>query len=305
MLSSLLGTPHWPQRQGRHPVRRGRQRASVPRRAHACCSCSRPACSTRRRRCVLGAFSDWRKSPLDRGYTLKTRDRARCARRRKTPILTGLPFGHVPTKVTLPVGARVAAAGRRARRAHRLVSARVTASAGAARSGPTTTQRHRDHGPRMRRWLRSIAALRVAGALADALRCCAACSRGCNNSPYPTARRPSNTLFTAFDERSPRHLDPTASYWNNETPYTYQIYEPLVRLPLPEAAVRAGAEDAPTQVVKPHYLDKDGKRAARRRAGRADRRERLRRSASSRASCTQPHPAFAKDEQGALPLPRA
>ena len=25
----------------------------------------------------------------------------------KTPLLTGLPFGHVPTKVTLPVGARV------------------------------------------------------------------------------------------------------------------------------------------------------------------------------------------------------
>lgn len=25
----------------------------------------------------------------------------------RTPILTGLPFGHVPTKVTLPVGARV------------------------------------------------------------------------------------------------------------------------------------------------------------------------------------------------------
>jgi muramoyltetrapeptide carboxypeptidase len=24
-----------------------------------------------------------------------------------TPILTGLPFGHVPTKVSLPVGARV------------------------------------------------------------------------------------------------------------------------------------------------------------------------------------------------------
>ena len=31
----------------------------------------------------------------------------RCAPRRKTPILTGLPFGHVPTKVTLPVGATV------------------------------------------------------------------------------------------------------------------------------------------------------------------------------------------------------
>jgi muramoyltetrapeptide carboxypeptidase len=25
----------------------------------------------------------------------------------RTPILTGLPFGHVPTIVTLPVGARV------------------------------------------------------------------------------------------------------------------------------------------------------------------------------------------------------
>jgi muramoyltetrapeptide carboxypeptidase len=25
----------------------------------------------------------------------------------RTPVLSGLPFGHVPTKVTLPVGARV------------------------------------------------------------------------------------------------------------------------------------------------------------------------------------------------------
>jgi muramoyltetrapeptide carboxypeptidase len=25
----------------------------------------------------------------------------------KTPILTGLPFGHVPTKLCLPVGARI------------------------------------------------------------------------------------------------------------------------------------------------------------------------------------------------------
>ena len=55
---------------------------------------------------VLGAFSDWRKSPLDRGYDMK----AAVAHLRsvtKTPILTGLPFGHVRTKVCLPVGARV------------------------------------------------------------------------------------------------------------------------------------------------------------------------------------------------------
>jgi muramoyltetrapeptide carboxypeptidase len=55
---------------------------------------------------VLGQFSDWRASPLDRGYTLKTavaQLRSVCA----TPILTGLPFGHVPTKVTMPMGGKV------------------------------------------------------------------------------------------------------------------------------------------------------------------------------------------------------
>ena len=55
---------------------------------------------------VLGAFTAWKKSPNDRGYSLQTAiDRVRAAT--KTPILTGLPFGHVPTKVSLPVGARV------------------------------------------------------------------------------------------------------------------------------------------------------------------------------------------------------
>ncbi|MEQ1686007.1 MAG: LD-carboxypeptidase [Burkholderiaceae bacterium] len=55
---------------------------------------------------VLGAFSAYRKSPLDRGYTLKTVvQHLRTLTR--TPILTGLPFGHVQPKVTLPVGARV------------------------------------------------------------------------------------------------------------------------------------------------------------------------------------------------------
>ena len=55
---------------------------------------------------VLGAFSAYRKSPLDRGYSLKTVvQHLRTLTR--TPILTGLPFGHVQPKVTLPVGARV------------------------------------------------------------------------------------------------------------------------------------------------------------------------------------------------------
>ena len=55
---------------------------------------------------ALGAFSDWRKSPMDRGYTLKSAV-AHLRSLTKVPILTGLPFGHVPTKVCLPVGARV------------------------------------------------------------------------------------------------------------------------------------------------------------------------------------------------------
>jgi muramoyltetrapeptide carboxypeptidase len=55
---------------------------------------------------LLGAFTEFKPSPLDRGYSLKSvvahlRDAV------KTPIVTGLPFGHVPTKLTLPVGRNV------------------------------------------------------------------------------------------------------------------------------------------------------------------------------------------------------
>ena len=55
---------------------------------------------------LLGAYTAWRKSPLDRGYKLDSaiaQLRSVCA----VPVLTGLPFGHVPTKLSLPVGARV------------------------------------------------------------------------------------------------------------------------------------------------------------------------------------------------------
>ena len=55
---------------------------------------------------VLGEFSAYRKAPHDRGFSLKTVV-SHLRSLTKTPILTGLPFGHVPTKVTMPVGARV------------------------------------------------------------------------------------------------------------------------------------------------------------------------------------------------------
>ena len=105
MVLSLLGTPHWPKLRGgilfledvgEHPYRVERMLLQL----------HQAGVLQRQKAVLLGAFTDWRKSPLDRGYTLKTavaRLRSVC----DTPILTGLPFGHVQTKVTLPVGLRV------------------------------------------------------------------------------------------------------------------------------------------------------------------------------------------------------
>jgi muramoyltetrapeptide carboxypeptidase len=55
---------------------------------------------------VLGAFSAWKPSPLDRGFTMKTVV-THLRSLIKAPVLTGLPFGHVHPKVSLPVGAQV------------------------------------------------------------------------------------------------------------------------------------------------------------------------------------------------------
>ena len=104
LLVSLLGTPHWPKVKGgilfledigEHPYRVERLLLQL----------HQAGVLQRQKAVLLGAFSDWRKSPLDRGYTLKSvvaHLRSVCA----VPILTGLPFGHVPTKVMLPVGRR-------------------------------------------------------------------------------------------------------------------------------------------------------------------------------------------------------
>lgn len=108
MVSSLLATPHWPKASAikggvlfledvnEHPYRIERGLLQL----------HQAGVLAAQKAVVLGEFSNWRKSPLDRGYSLKTvvaHLRSVC----KTPILTGLPFGHVPTKVTMPVGARV------------------------------------------------------------------------------------------------------------------------------------------------------------------------------------------------------
>jgi muramoyltetrapeptide carboxypeptidase len=60
----------------------------------------------RQKAVVLGQFTNYTLYPHDKGYKLQTVvDWLR--RQMKTPVFTGLPFGHVATKVTLPVGAKV------------------------------------------------------------------------------------------------------------------------------------------------------------------------------------------------------
>ena len=119
---------------------------------------------------------------------------------------------------------------------------------------------------------------------------------GCNNSPLPHDGPGSNTLFTAVIDSSPRHLDPTASYWSNDTPYTYQIYEPLYGyhyLKRPFQLMPKTAEE----VAKPHYLDKDGNPLASDAPG-----EQVAESVYDirikPGIMYQPHPAFARDAQG-------
>ena len=102
MLVSLLATKHWPRIKGgilfledvgEHPYKVERMLLQL----------QQAGVLAQQKAVLLGDFGGWRKSPNDRGYTLKSAVahlRGVCA----TPILSGLPFGHVPTKVTLPVG---------------------------------------------------------------------------------------------------------------------------------------------------------------------------------------------------------
>lgn len=60
----------------------------------------------RQKAVVLGHFTNYKPVPHDRGFRLQTV--VEWLRRQiKAPVLTSLPFGHVPTKVALPVGAKV------------------------------------------------------------------------------------------------------------------------------------------------------------------------------------------------------
>lgn len=105
MVQALLGTPHFPKIKNgvlfledvnEHPYRIER----------ALLQLHQAGVLDKQKAIVLGAFTDFKPSPLDHGYKLKTAiDYLRT--QTTTPILTGLPFGHVPVKLCLPLGRKV------------------------------------------------------------------------------------------------------------------------------------------------------------------------------------------------------
>jgi muramoyltetrapeptide carboxypeptidase len=105
VLVSLLGTPYFPQVKngvlfledvGEHPYRIERMLTQL---LHA-------GVLAQQKAVVLGQFSNYKLTPHDKGFKLNSVvDWLRT--QVKVPVLTDLPFGHVPTKLCLPVGQRV------------------------------------------------------------------------------------------------------------------------------------------------------------------------------------------------------
>jgi len=105
ILASLVGTPWLPQVRGgilfiedvsEHPYRIERMLTQL---LYA-------GVLQRQKAILFGHFNNYKLVPHDKGFRLKTVvDWLRT--QVKAPVYTGLPFGHVPTKVVLPVGATV------------------------------------------------------------------------------------------------------------------------------------------------------------------------------------------------------
>jgi ABC-type transport system substrate-binding protein len=119
----------------------------------------------------------------------------------------------------------------------------------------------------------------------------------CDNSPWPKSAAAENTIYSAMIENTPRHLDPTASYWSNDTLVTYQVYEPPYGyhyFKRPYELVPKSAE----KVVAPYYLDKNSTRLPD-DAPAEQIAESVYDVPIKKGILYQPHPAFAKDDKGA------
>ena len=123
---------------------------------------------------------------------------------------------------------------------------------------------------------------------------------GCSevsNNPHPLGSERTNTIYAPFRDRSPKYLDPTSSYSNDETPVTYQVYEPLYGyhyLKRPYELVGRTAQE----IARPRYLDKDGKELPDDAPGELI-NETVLDIKIKPGIMYAPHPAFAKDAQGA------
>jgi len=105
VLTSLLGTPYFPSVKngvlfledvGEHPYKVERMLTQL----------FNAGVLQQQKAIVFGQFTAYKLVAHDKGFKLKTViDRLRT--QLKIPVLTGLPFGHVPTKVLLPIGAKV------------------------------------------------------------------------------------------------------------------------------------------------------------------------------------------------------
>jgi muramoyltetrapeptide carboxypeptidase len=105
VLTSLVGTPYFPAVKGgilfleevhEHPYRLERMLTTL---LHA-------GVLAQQKAIVLGQFTNYKLVPHDKGFKLATVVDG-LQRKIKAPVLMGLPFGHVPTKVVLPVGQKV------------------------------------------------------------------------------------------------------------------------------------------------------------------------------------------------------
>lgn len=105
VLASLLGTPYFPKVRGgvlfledvgEHPYRLERMLTQL---LHS-------GVLSKQKALVLGQFTNYKLVPHDKGFKLDTV--AQWLRTQiSIPVVMGLPLGHVPTKVLLPVGAKV------------------------------------------------------------------------------------------------------------------------------------------------------------------------------------------------------
>jgi muramoyltetrapeptide carboxypeptidase len=104
MVASLVGTPYLPATRGilfledvaEHPYRVERMLAQL----------WQAGVLQKQKAIVLGYFTDYRLVPHDAGYDMP--EVLKWLRRTvKVPVVTGLPYGHIRSKATLPIGQKV------------------------------------------------------------------------------------------------------------------------------------------------------------------------------------------------------